>query len=284
MAPLLLQGLANTMVLFVLGRLVALGLREHTYLYQLENRTKTVDAWIAFILPLVRRLRLPRYRTDLGRLLSRAGSRRDWTPDHFLASQLLLAGGVWLAAFLLLHLLFGASLVFPIGLAVVAAIVPYAKLADRAATRFHACNRDLPFVIDYLSLAMSAGLDFTQALTTVVADAPASPLVDELGLALRQMRLGMGRAEALREMERRLASPALKLFVQTLTQGMELGTDVVVTLAAMSDTLQQRRFQQAEEAAGKISVKMMIPMMCFVMPAVMIVLLGPMMLTYLTTG
>jgi tight adherence protein C len=177
-------------------------------------------------------------------------------------------------------MLLGVAVVWWFPVVIIALLLPYLKLSDLAVTRYNACNSDLPYFIDYLSLAMGAGLDFNQSMATVVADAPKSPLSEEFALVLRNIRLGMSRADALLELERRLSSPPLKLFVQTMIQGMELGTDVVQTLASMSETLQQRRFQAAEEMAGKISVRMMIPMMCFVMPAVMIVLLGPMVLAY----
>ncbi len=280
----LFSGLANTMVLFVIARLVAFGYREHSYLYQFEDRAKAVDTWIDVILPFVRRLRLGRYRADVTVKLSRSGVRRGWDSSHFIASQLLLAGFAAVMSFVLLGLAVGFPFYVPLTLTVLMMILPYLKLSDLASSRFNACNRDLPFFIDYLGLAMGAGLDFNQALSTVVADAPKSPLVDEFAVVLRNMRLGMSRAEALQELERRLSSPPIKLFTQTLVQGMELGTDVVQTLGVMSETMQQRRFQRAEENAGKISVKMMIPMMVFVMPAVMIVLLGPMILTYLKAG
>ena len=75
-----------------------------------------------------------------------------------------------------------------------------------------------------------------------------------------------------------MQNPSLKLFLQTVIQAMELGTDVNQTLQALSDTFRAKRFVFAEEAAGKISVKMMLPMMLFILPAVMIMLIGPMVL------
>jgi len=280
----LFAGVANALVLYVIARLLAFSYREHSYLYQLDDKSRAFDAWIEVLLPFVKRLKLTRYRAAVSLRLARSGARRNWDDNHFIASQLLTIAGVGVASFVLLGVVLGLPLYLPISVTAVAAIFPFIKLSDVASARFNACNRDLPFFIDYLGLAMGAGLDFNQALVTVIKDAPPSPLVAEFELVLRNMRLGMSRAEALLEMERRLDSPNLKLFVQTLVQGMELGTDVVQTLAAMSETMQQRRFQRAEEAAGKISVRMMIPMMCFVMPSVMIVLLGPMILTYVKAG
>lgn len=280
----LLDGVANTLILFVIARLVIFGYREHSYLYQLDSKSKMLDAWIDVTLPLARRLRVPRYRAHAAMMLSRSGMRKDWGADHFIASQALYAGGVFVVSFVLLKIVLGFSLALAILAGLLATLFPYLKLYDISTSRYDSCNRDLPFVLDYLCLAMGAGLDFNQALKVVIEDAPKSPLIEEFELVVRNIRLGMSRADALQEMDRRLSSPVVKQFVQTLVQGMELGTDIVRTLKTLSERMQQKRFQLAEEKAGKISVRMMIPMMCFVMPSVMIILLGPMMLAYIQQG
>lgn len=277
----LLDGVANTLILFVIARLVIFGYREHSYLYQLDSGSKMLDAWIDVVLPLIKRLNMPRYRAHVDMLLSRSGIRKGWSADHFIASQAIYAGGVFVVAFILLKIVLGFSAALPVLAGMLATLFPYLKLYDIATTRYVSCNRDLPFVLDYLCLAMGAGLDFNQAMKVVIDDAPRSPLIEEFELVMRNTRLGMSRADALIEMDRRLSSPVVKQFVQTLVQGMELGTDIVRTIKSLSERIQQKRFQLAEEKAGKISVRMMIPMMCFVMPAVMIILLGPMMLAYI---
>lgn len=280
----LLAGVANTLVLVLIGRVLLYGYREHSYLYQFEDRGRAKDNWVKALVPLAKHVKLQGYREALAIRLSRAGTRRDWDVNHFIASQILIAIVTAVVVFAFGVMLMGVGISWLLALVLLSLLLPYLKLSDLAACRFKAVNRDLSYFIDYLALAMGAGLDFNQAMMVVVADAPKSPLSDEFALILRNMRLGMSKAEALNEMERRLASPPLKLFVQTLVQGMELGSDVVLTLNVMSENLQQKRFQRAEESAGKISVKMMIPMMCFLMPAVMIVLLGPMALTYFMAG
>lgn len=275
----ILSGLTNALVILVLGRLLVYGYREHSYLYQFEDRSKALETWIRALLPLVRKVKMPRYRAVVMRNLGRVGNKRGWDSDHFLAEQLIYAGASALIVYVLLVMLIGLPfLLAPVAGFAIAALL-FMNLNDRATRRFTSCNRDLPYFIDYLTLAMGAGLDFNQALSTVTADAPKSPLAEEFNIVLRNMRLGMSRGESLLEMERRLDSPSLKLFVQTLVQAMSLGSDVSVTLKAMSETLQQKRFQRAEETAGKISVRMMIPLMCFVLPSVMIILLGPMLLS-----
>ena len=64
---------------------------------------------------------------------------------------------------------------------------------------------------------------------------------------------------------------------------MKMGSDVVTTLSVMSESLQSKRFLDAEEKAGKISIRMMVPLMVFVLPATMIILIGPLVLEWLGT-
>jgi len=280
------HGLAHGLVFVVIGRLLIHGYREHSYLYQVSDRQRTFDTWIQVLVPWVERWtkgRLERYRGFVAMNLSRAGTRLDWTPSHFIAGQIIYASVAAVVSWFFLTMLLGMSILIPLALLPIGFALPLVRLVDVATARFISVSRDLPFFIDYLGLAMGAGLDFNQGLSAVVADAPKTPLRDEFAVVLRNMKLGLTREESLMEMERRINSPSLKLFVQTLVQAMRMGSDVVQTLNIMSETIQGKRFQDAEEKAGKISVRMMIPMMVFVMPATMIILLGPMMLEWLRT-
>jgi tight adherence protein C len=277
------HGVAHGLVFLVIGRLMIWAWREHAYLWQMSDRRRALDTWIEVLLPVVSRLKLQRFRTWLEVNLSRAGTRPDWTTSHFIACQLVWGLGACIVTWFFLCLLLGMPIMFALVVGLVGFSTPLIRLTDQANARYLSVSRELPFFIDYLSLAMGAGLDFNQGLSAVVADAPKSPLRDEFGLVLRNIKLGMTREEALLEMERRINSPALRLFVQTLVQAMRMGSDVVQTLIVMSETIQGKRFQDAEEKAGKISVRMMIPMMLFVMPATMIILLGPMLLEWLQT-
>ena len=274
----LISAVVNAIVIYLMARLILYGYREHSYLYQFEDRERALDNWIKVLLPLVRRAPLRRYRAMLTRDLHRSALRRSWDSSHFIAFQAVYGGAALVISYILFVVLLDQSFMWCVIAAVAAALFPLIKLNDVASRRFVSTRRDLPYFIDYLALAMGAGLDFSQALLTVVVDAPKSPLADEFAVVLRNTKLGMSRAEALLEMEQRMDSPQLKLFVQTMVQAMELGTDVVRTLVTMSETFQQKRFTMAEEMAGKISVRMMLPLMAFLMPAVMIILLGPMLL------
>ena len=275
------SGLAHGLVFFVIGRILVYGYREHSYLYQFDDRNKNADNWIQVILPYIQRLKLPRYRAFIARNLCRAGTRLDWDSSHFIASQAIYAGAAGVISYLFLSLMLGLGFSAVLGVTLAAAFLPVLRLSDLATSRYRSCSRDLPYFIDYLNLAMGAGLDFNRGLATIIADVGPSPLRDEFAVVMRNMKLGVSREDALIEMQRRMDTPGLKLFIQTLVQAMKMGSDVVVTLSILSETIQSKRFQEAEEKAGKISVKMMIPMMVFVMPSTMIILLGPMILQWL---
>ena len=129
---------------------------------------------------------------------------------------------------------------------------------------------------------MGAGLDFNNALESVITSSKKSPLTDEFQKVMRDIKLVTPRKDALLKMDQRMNVPSLRLFIHTLVQGIELGTDMLGILSNLSQIFQTKKFQKAEEDAGKISVQMMIPMMVFVMPSVMIILLGPLVLQYAT--
>ncbi len=240
--------------------------------------------WTARILPWTRANKFYRYKNFLKKNLVLIGKNSEFADQEFIATQIVLS------LFLLCLVTLFSVVTFSwqpmlFFLAVFAGcFYPFLQLTDQSRKVLVSCHRDLPFLLDYLSLAMGAGLEMTQALEVVIADSSASPMRDHFDIVFKQIKLGKSRAEALEDFNTRVDHPGIKIFTQTLIQGLELGTDIVKTISTISETLQQKRFQMAEEMAGKISVRMMVPMMCFIMPSVMIILLAPMILSYIQQG
>ena len=272
----ILDGVASGFVIYVVGNLILYGYREHRYLYQFEDQKRAIQTWVKFLRPFALTIQSKRYQAWIKERKSQAAFMPEWDIYDFIAYQILLALVTGIVSFIAFVTLLGGTITIPLGAAAAAFVYPLLSISDAGAKRQRSCFKDLPFFIDYLCLAMGAGLDFTQSLGVVLEDAPITPLSREFAVALKNMRLGMTRAESLNNMDSRMANPNLKLFLQTVIQAMELGTDVNQTLTALSDTFRAKRFQYAEEMAGKISVKMMIPMMVFILPAVIIMLIGPM--------
>jgi tight adherence protein C len=135
----------------------------------------------------------------------------------------------------------------------------------------------LPDALDLTVICVEAGLALDQALMRVGTDLHhAHPeLSDEFHLVNLEMRAGKPRAEALRNLVERTGVDDLRSLVGTLIQTDRFGTSIAQALRVHSDSLRTERRQRAEEQAAKTTIKMVIPLVLFVLPSIIFVTLGP---------
>jgi hypothetical protein len=152
---------------------------------------------------------------------------------------------------------------------------PWIWLRDRERARKRAIRRDLPYALDLLTLSVEAGLDFTAALARIVRRRPGRALSDELAETLRQIQMGVPRAEALRDLHDRVRMDELFSVTSALIQADELGASLGPILRIQAETFRIRRAQAAEKQAMEAPVKLLFPLICFFFPATFIVLFGP---------
>lgn len=148
---------------------------------------------------------------------------------------------------------------------------PRMFLQRKIAGRLHAVQKQLPDVLDLLTVAVEAGLGFDAACDKVV-EKMRGPIPDEFGLTLRQMRMGQARRDAFKDLGERVSHPDLSAFVSALIQADQLGVSIGQILRIQSEQLREKRRQRAEEEAAKAPVKMMIPLVLFIFPNVGIVI------------
>jgi tight adherence protein C len=141
--------------------------------------------------------------------------------------------------------------------------------------------RALPHMVDMLALSVEAGMDFIGSVGRIVAKASPSPLMYELGLMLNELRMGATRADALRNMAYRCSVSEFSSFVAILVQADKLGISIGRVLRAQSDKMRTERFQRAERKGALASSLILFPIILFIMPAVFIVILGPIVLKLL---
>jgi len=172
---------------------------------------------------------------------------------------------------------------FPVLAAVVGYLVPEAWLVWRVHARQHRLRRALPDCLDLLVICVEAGLGLDQALMKVAQEMRVThrELSDELQLVNLEMRIGKARIDALRELARRTGLEDIKSLVAMLIQTERFGTSVAQSLRVFSDDLRVKRRQRAEEASAKTTVKMVPPLVFFIFPALMVVILGPAVITLL---
>ena len=151
---------------------------------------------------------------------------------------------------------------------------PRLFLQRRVGDRLHKIQRQLPDVLDLLTVAVEAGLGFDAACDKVV-EKMRGPIPDEFSLTLRHMRMGQARRDAFKGMAERVDHPDLNGFVSAIIQADQLGVSIGQVLRIQSEQLRDKRRQRAEEEAAKAPVKMMIPLVFFIFPNVGIVIGAP---------
>jgi tight adherence protein C len=172
---------------------------------------------------------------------------------------------------------------FPIIAGVLGYLLPDIFLTWRMNVRQRQLQRGLPDGLDLLVICVESGLGLDQALMKVTQEVRIThpELSDELQLVNLEMRIGKTRIDALRELARRTGLEDIKSLVAMLVQTDRFGTSVAQSLRVFSDDLRIKRRQRAEEMSAKTSVKMVFPLVFFIFPALLAVILGPAVLTLL---
>lgn len=199
---------------------------------------------------------------------------------RFLFAALGLAVGVAIG-------IFAASPAVGIIAAVVGAIAAWAALGywlrQAVDEQRQETLRALPDVVDFLVVAVDAGLNFDQALGRVV-EKFSNPLTRGIALALSEVQLGRYRLDALEDFARRSDVPEVAAFIQTVVSSERMGVPIARTLRIQAADLRWRRGEWARERASRAAVRMTLPMVLLIFPTLWLVLLGPSFLVLLTRG
>jgi tight adherence protein C len=135
-------------------------------------------------------------------------------------------------------------------------------------------SRRLPDLLDIVSTTVEAGTALNGALGIAV-NRMQGPLADEFRMTLSDIRVGMARTDAFTAMARRVKQIDLSSLVTALVQTERLGGNLASVLDELSEEARSRRLGRAEEQAAKIPVKMVIPMAFFMLPALLVIIFGP---------
>lgn len=133
---------------------------------------------------------------------------------------------------------------------------------------------ELPDILDLITVSVEAGLSFDGAIDRVASEAN-GPLAMEFSITLKELRMGKTRRDALRKMSERCSVPDLTALVGSIIQADELGVAIGKILRIQSEQMRERRKQRAREKSMKAPVKLLFPLILFIFPSVLIVLIGP---------
>ena len=203
-------------------------------------------------------------------IINNAGSPKNVTFTRIFAIQimfsLLLGGFMFLIAKTKIILILLAVLI--------GFLLPISIVKTKADKRKKLIKRMLPDLLDLLYVSVEAGLSFDMALKKT-SEKMLGPLSQEINKTLEEIRLGRNRKDALKGMVNRTGVEDLSYFVTSVIQTEQLGSDIANMLRIQSNTMRQKRRQRAEEAAMKVPVKMLFPLVFFIFPSLFIVVLGP---------
>ena len=144
--------------------------------------------------------------------------------------------------------------------------------------------RALPFVLDLLTLSVEAGMDFMSAVRRNCEQRAMDPLNEELLRMQREIQIGATRKIAFRNLSERVRIPQIRTLCSALIQADELGVSLGSILRIQAEQLRRERFERAEKLAQEAPTKMLFPLLLFIFPATLIVLLGPIIANVISEG
>jgi tight adherence protein C len=159
---------------------------------------------------------------------------------------------------------------------------PFFALNRAMESRKAGIQKALPEFLDMVSSTVQAGLALNSALGYAVEAVP-GPLGDEIKEALSEIRLGRARGEALRAVGERTNHPALRNALRVMTQAERLGANISKLLNDLAADARHQRLMLVEEMAAKLPVKMVFPMVLFMIPSIVVVIFGSVAANYFAT-
>ena len=153
-------------------------------------------------------------------------------------------------------------------------VLPNVLLYNAGQKRETLMRNGLPDAMDLLTISVEAGLGFDAAVSRVAKNGE-GPLNQEFARLLQEMQLGVGRVDAMRAMADRTSLPDIKSFCSAMVQADSLGIPIARVLRIQSQEMRTKRRQRAEEKAQQVPVRIMIPLVLFILPCLFIIIMGP---------
>ncbi|WP_461164812.1 type II secretion system F family protein [Arthrobacter sp. R4-81] len=161
-----------------------------------------------------------------------------------------------------------------VGVTALCYFVPDILLRSKAQKRREAIRLDLPNALDQMLISVQAGLGFEMAMARAGSNGT-GPLADELIRTLQDIQVGRSRKDAYLAMAERVDVPDVRSFIRAVVQADAYGVAIAGVLKAQAQDMRIKRKQRAEEHAMKMPVKMLFPLIFFILPSLFIVVLGP---------
>lgn len=250
---------------------------EHAVRQYRHWSLKFLAPFYRLLVPRIQQMKMPLYRQKKKADFVAAGLSDQFDADEFVALKVVASVlTLFIVGYFFLSIGKSMSLTTILISLLAGFVIPDFAIWDIKRQRQRAVLRQLPSFMDLLTLSVEAGLDFMAAISRVVGFAKDGPLKDEFNQMLKELQLGVVRSDALRNMADRVQITELSSFATILIQADQMGSSIGPVLRSQSDLLRRSRFQRAEREGAKAAQKLLIPLVFFILPAVFMVILGPM--------
>ena len=219
--------------------------------------------------------------TFLQKKILMAGSPGEIQAEMFMA--IVVLSTIFLSGFLLIFslLVHKSPYLFTFLGVTVGFALPLLWLSQTIVNRHVAILKSLPYFLDLLNLCLESGLDFTTAVTRIVARFSGTPIGYELSILQREIQMGRSRADSLQEMGQRIGLSAMTTVVNAIIQSEKLGSSIGHTLRIQAAESRSRRSIRAGEMALKAPVKLLFPLMIFIFPITFLIIFAPILISNL---
>ncbi len=212
---------------------------------------------------------------QMAKLWASAGRPEKWPVERLLAAKFVLGLVGILAAIAAVALNPGAiGVLMGVGIAALLFFLPELRLYSRSLERRQAIALQLPDILDQMSIAVKAGLGFDAAMARV-ARTGRGELPEELVRTMQDIQVGQSRRAAYEDLSARTGVDSLHQFTRSIIQAEAYGIALSDVLETQADELRMERRQNAERRAMEIPVKVVFPLILFILPAIFIVVMGP---------
>ncbi|MCB9078710.1 MAG: type II secretion system F family protein [Anaerolineaceae bacterium] len=216
--------------------------------------------------------------------LQLAGKPYNWGPTEFFGLRIFVALilGVLIFLLILISQTFLIALLSATVATLIGFMLPLLWLRSKTRRRQTEIIKALPDALDLLTIIVEAGMGFDGAMQKV-AEKWDNEISKGFAKVVQEMRLGVSRREALRNMDASMGVPDVTTFVAAIIQAEQLGVSIAKILRVQSEQMRIKRRQRAEAEANKAPIKMLFPMVFLIFPALFIILLGPAALVLMET-
>jgi tight adherence protein C len=216
--------------------------------------------------------------------LELAGRPNNWGATEFFGLRIFVAIVLGVLIFLITSISsdFTTAILASVLAGLLGFFMPILWLRSKIRQRQENIIKSLPDALDLLTITVEAGMGFDQAIQKV-AEKWDNQLSKGFSKVSQEMRLGILRRTALKNMEATMGVPDVTTFVAAIIQAEQLGVSIAKILRIQSEQMRIKRRQRAEAMAQKAPIKMLFPMVFLIFPALFIILLGPAVLIIMET-